>query len=120
MPYTATGCHITGLSPESTFTIVATYYVQILPMSKSPLLSLVKPAPAYDPRTYTIYTAVMSRLPIATYKDDNDFGTFFRNALNLIRRFAPFVGAAFGPIGTGIGSAASALAGWGADRIAAR
>lgn len=41
MPYTASGCHITGLSPESTFTVVATYFVQILPMSDSSLLSLV-------------------------------------------------------------------------------
>lgn len=41
MPYTASGAHITGLSPESTFTLVATYFVQILPMSGSGLLSLV-------------------------------------------------------------------------------
>lgn len=60
MPYTATGCHLTGLAPESTFTLVATYYVQILPMVGSSLLSLVQPSPAYDPRVYSIYTAVMS------------------------------------------------------------
>lgn len=55
----------------------------------------------------------MRRLPIATFKDDNDFGTFFRNALALIKKFAPLVGAAFGPTGAAIGSAVSTLAGLG-------
>lgn len=111
MPYTATGCHITGLDPKSTFTLVATYYVQTLPGPGSSLLSLVKPAPAYDPRVYQIYTSVMSQLPIGTYKDDNDFGTFFRRALGLIKQVAPLVGAAFGPLGATIGGAIGGVAG---------
>lgn len=39
--YTATGCHILGLDPKSTFTVVATYFVQILPRPTSSLVSLV-------------------------------------------------------------------------------
>lgn len=79
-------------------------------MVGSSLLSLVQPSPAYDPRVYSIYTAVMSQLPIATYKDDNDFGTFFRKALALIAKVAPFVGAAFGPLGAAIGTAVGGAA----------
>lgn len=118
MPYTATGVHITGLSPESTFTLVATYYLQILPMSGSSLLSLVGPTPAYEPRVYQLYTAVMRQLPIATYKDDNDFGTFFKTALGLIKKFAPIVGAAFGPLGATLGTAIGGVAGIGEANLA--
>lgn len=101
--YTATGCHIIGCSPESTFTVVATYYVQILPSPSSSLISLVQPAPPYDPMAYEVYTRVMRQLPIATYKDDNDFGTWFRKALSIIRKIAPIVGSAFGPAGSAVG-----------------
>lgn len=52
----------------------------------------------------------MRKLPIGTYKDDNDWGTFFRAALGLIRRFAPAVGAAFGPAGALIGRGAGRVA----------
>lgn len=108
--YTATGCHILGLDPKSTFTVVATYFVQILPRPTSSLVSLVQPAPPYDPLAYEIYTRVMRQLPIATYKDDNDFGTWFRKALGLIKTVAPIVGPMFGPAGALVGKVAGAAA----------
>lgn len=74
---------------------------------------MVSASPGYDPRVYELYTRVMRALPIATYKDDNDFGSFFRKALGLIKRIAPIVGAAFGPIGTGIGALVGAGSGLG-------
>lgn len=82
-------------------------------MSGSSLISMVSASPNYDPRVYEIYTRVMRCLPIATYKDDNDFGTFFRKALGLIKRVAPLVGAAFGPIGAGLGGVIGSAAGFG-------
>lgn len=59
MPYTTTGIHLTGLSPESTFTLVATWYIQLCPQPYSGLSTMVQPSPAYDPRVYEIYTRVM-------------------------------------------------------------
>lgn len=107
MPYTATGCIIVGCAPESTFTFIATYYVEIIPRPSSSLISLVKPSPAYDPNVYEIYTNVMRRLPIGTYKDDNDFGTWFKGALGLIRGFSPIK--LVGGIGTAISNISKAV-----------
>lgn len=114
--YTATGAHLTGLSPESTFTVVLTYYVQILPGSKSPLISSIRPSTPYDPRAYQIYTTVMQRLPIGCFKDDNDFGDWFRKAMRLISQVAPLVGAAFGPVGALVGKGVGA-AGTAAEKV---
>lgn len=110
--YTATGAHITGLSPQSTFTVVLTYFVQILPGRHSALIPAIRPSTPYDPRAYQIYTTVMQHLPIACFKDDNDFGDWFKKAMRLVSQVAPLVGAAFGPVGAlvgkGIGAAGSA------------
>ena len=101
MPYSATGVHFTGLSPESTFTFVATWYIQCSPLPGSPLATMVVPTPAYDPRVYEIYTKVMRAVPLATYKDDNDFGTWFRKVMGMVSRVAGPVGAALGVPGAG-------------------
>lgn len=101
MPYSATGVHFTGLSPESTFTFVATWYIQCSPLPGSPLATMVTPTPAYDPRVYEIYTKVMRAVPLATYKDDNDFGTWFRKVMGMVSRVAGPVGAALGIPGAG-------------------
>lgn len=107
MPYTATGVHIIGCSPESTFTVVATYFVQVIPRPTSSLISLVKPTPAYDPNVYEVYTNVMRRLPIGCYKDDNDFGTWFKGALGLVKNFSPLK--LVGGIGTAISNISKAV-----------
>lgn len=109
MPYTCTGVHLSGLSPQSTFTFVATWYVQICPLPGSPLATMVQPAPGYDPRVYEIYTRVMRMVPLATFKDDNDFGTWFRKVLGLVRNLAGPVSSAFGM--PGVGTTVSGIAG---------
>lgn len=109
MPYSATGVHFTGLSAESTFTFVATWYIQCSPLPGSPLATMVVPTPAYDPRVYEIYTKVMRAVPLATYKDDNDFGTWFRKVMGMVSRVAGPVGSALGM--PGVGKAVGTVAG---------
>lgn len=41
MPYTTTGIHLSGLAPESTFTLVATWYIQLCPLPHSGLSTMV-------------------------------------------------------------------------------
>lgn len=112
MPYSATGVHFTGLSPESTFTLVVTYFIQVCPFPYSALAKMVVPTPAYDPRVYEIYTKVMRAVPLATYKDDNDFGTWFKKVIGMVARVAGPVGAALGipAAGRAVGTIASGIA----------
>lgn len=110
MPYTTTGIHLTGLSPESTFTFVATWYIQLCPLPWSGLSTMVQPSPAYDPRVYEIYTRVMRAVPLATYKDDNDFGTWFRKVLGLVKNLAgPVAGTLLPGSGPAIQAAVNAI-----------
>lgn len=110
MPYTTTGIHLTGLSPESTFTFVATWYIQLCPLPWSGLSTMVQPSPAYDPRVYEIYTRVMRSVPLATYKDDNDFGTWFRKVLGLVKNLAgPVAGTLLPGSGPAIQAAVNAI-----------
>lgn len=57
---------------------------------------MVTPTPGYDPRVYEIYTRVMRQVPLATYKDDNDFGTWFRKVIGLVSKVATPLSAALG------------------------
>lgn len=64
----------------------------------------------------------MRAVPLATYKDDNDFGTWFRKVLGLVRQIAgPVATVAFGPAAGGAVTAAAAAIGRAvADRQKAR
>lgn len=109
IPFNTKGIYFTGLSNQSTITLVVTMILEIAPAYGN-LVSLSRPSPILDWEALKIYSHVTSRIDVATKSKNNASGDWFRYALKLVKTLAPVVGGAFGPEGKAIGVAVAETA----------
>jgi hypothetical protein len=113
------GAFFSGLSPQTSLVISATYVVEVQPLVGT-AMNYVQPAPVRDERALELYYLVRRFLPIACRKEDNDFGDWLRwvfkaissvasIAAPIVTVFNPAAGAAVGAVGAGASAASSAF-----------
>lgn len=108
------GAYFAGLSLQTTLTITARFYVEIVPMASNTTLAVLrKPTPADDPMVRYMYKAIVENLPPGCMLDDNAEGGWWDTILGVAKSVLPAVGAALTPIfppAAAIGSALGGLA----------
>jgi hypothetical protein len=112
-PWDVTCSFFTGLSPETSLTVTARYYVERFPSLDDPdLIVLAQPSNPYDSVAMELYARCMSSLPVAVKQGENPLGEWFRTALSVAAKVAPIVGTLAGAVfgAPQVGSVAGALA----------
>lgn len=110
IPYCSTGVFMTGLSPQSTFRVKVKVYVERAPTFAEPELAvLATPSAPYDAKVLQLYSACLSRLPVAVPVSMNAAGDWWKMVLNTVAAVAVPVGTILGgPAGAAIGGAVAA------------
>jgi hypothetical protein len=103
------GVFFTGLSPQSTMTLTVHEIFETFPTQPSPLVTMARPTPDYDPMFFAIYKEVCRGLPPGVMVGENSNGDFWDTVLDLVSEAAPLIGAVI-PGGALIGSAVSGVA----------
>ena len=109
IPYNTKGIYFTGLSNQSTITLVVTMIIEIAPAYGN-LVSLARPSPSLDWDALKTYSAIVPHIGVATKSKNNASGDWFRTITKLVAAVSPAVGAVFGPEGAAIGKAVSETA----------
>lgn len=109
--------YFTGLSKETTLTVTCRAIVEYFPNIASSLLPIATPSAPYDPAVLQAYNETVTKAPYAVPVRMNAGGRYFREALGVLGRVAPYVASAlkgFAPVASMavgfLGSGASALA----------
>lgn len=96
-PVHSKGVIISGLAPESRYTVNVNYYIETFPdLSDQGLLTLASPSSSFDPVALEIISQATKSLPVAVPVSENGFGDWFAS---IIAEVAPFAAA----IATGLG-----------------
>lgn len=109
VPYHTSGIILSGLNPNSTFTVTMRATWEFAPdisdNSISTLVYLAHPSPAYDPHALELYQQIMRELPVAVPVGMNAKGDFWRMILKALKVVAkpllslvPVAGAPLGEI----------------------
>lgn len=85
IPVDNAGAYLTGLSPQTTLTIVLRQTWELFPASNSTLARLSRPSPLYDPKALELYSHILRTLALGTVRGDNDGGKWFRTILSIAR-----------------------------------
>lgn len=95
-PFSMCGAYFTGLSPQTTLTLVVNYYLERYPtQATADLIPLARPRPRYDPLALEIYSQIIGDMPPGVPVKDNGLGTWFAEAVSNI---APYVSGALSAI----------------------
>lgn len=89
LPIDNTGAYLTGLSPQTTLTIIFRQTWEFFPSSNSTLARVAQPSPMYDHKALEMYSHILRTLPIGTVRGDNDGGKWFRGVLTIAKSVAP-------------------------------
>ena len=81
-PTNTNGVVLSGLNPQSTFTLSLVYYIETIPSGNDPsLVVLTQPPPPFDPVALEIYSRVSAKLPPGVFVGENDAGEWFWNVV---------------------------------------
>jgi hypothetical protein len=106
IPFDISGAVFAGLNSNTTLQVTAKYFVERLPaISDKNLLVLARNPCPYDPMILELYSRAILSLPVGVKVGENPLGEWFFDILQALAGAAPAIGAAFGPIGAGIGTA---------------
>lgn len=94
------GAYFTGLSDQTTLTVILHADLEVFPAADSTLISLATPSCKPDPKAIQLAASVQGELPVATMRRDNDAGDWFRKILKVVRTVSGYVQYAPGPVGT--------------------
>lgn len=94
------GAYFTGLSDQSTLTVILHADVEVFPSSDSSIISLATPSCNPDAAAIALAAEVQRTLPIATMRRDNDAGDWFRTVLKGVRLASKYLQYVPGPVGT--------------------
>lgn len=72
------GAYFTGLSEETTLTLVMRAYVEIMPYHDRTLVPLATPSAAYDPMALELYSQTLRTLPVGVPVGENAAGDWFK------------------------------------------
>jgi len=82
-PIHQTGCIMTGLSPQTTFTLTWNCYVERFPTVAEPeILALATPSASYDEMAMRLYSAALLSLPVGVPAGENGLGDWFAGVVN--------------------------------------
>jgi hypothetical protein len=111
IPRNSSGAYFSGLSLQTTLTLTVHYIIETFPSQPSPLVTLARPTPDYDPMFFKLYKEASRLLPPGVMVAENASGDFWDTCLGIIGDIAPVIGGAipipgFGGIGNVVGAAA--------------
>jgi len=116
--FDTSGCWFTGLAPQTILTLNWNVYIERFPSQlNTDLVLLAKQSPEYDVMGMELISAVGRTMPVATFVNNNDLGSWFSDILSTGAEYvAPLLQAMPHPIAKGIGTALSAgstmMKGW--------
>jgi hypothetical protein len=96
-PFSTSGQFFTGLSQSTVLTLTAHAIIETFPTQASPLVTLARPAPDYDPMFFTVHKAIIQDLPPAVMVGENADGRWWDVVLDVVDAVAPAIPVA-GPI----------------------
>lgn len=89
LPLDNAGAYFTGLSAETTLTIILRQTWEIFPSSDASLVRLASPSPPLDTRALEAYSLILRELPMGCVRGDNDGGRWFRDAAKVAAKVLP-------------------------------
>lgn len=87
-PMNMSGAYYTGLSLQTTLAITVHWYVEVFPDISSPLVTLARPSPSYDPAALSLYSMLLADLPVGVMVKDNGLGDWFASAVSKVASVA--------------------------------
>jgi hypothetical protein len=119
-------CHVdtclsyfTGLSNESTLTVVSKAFLEVLPTSAHSLLPLTSPSPRYDGLALKMYSIAMHKLDPIIPVTYNASGDWWRSVKQVLSYALPAVGTAIDDVLPGAGIAGKLAGAYMARSVAA-
>lgn len=112
IPFSVSGCYLSGLSHETTLQVNLTYYVEIFPTKDSVLRRSVQPATGLDAQALCLYNHVISKLPTGVEVSDNFLGAFISGVARIagtIARVVPSVVRTVGSVGNAVSAIGNAM-----------
>jgi hypothetical protein len=91
IPFATSGAFYTGLSQATVLTCTVHVIVETFPTYTSPLVTLARPAPNYDPNFFELYKAVAQELPPAVEVSENAEGGWWKTVLDVVDSVAPVI-----------------------------
>lgn len=94
LPTTLVGAYMTGLSPESTFTVNLQYYIEQFPAFDSPMHRISAPSCQEDFKAIELYTQITRQMPTGVKVDDNFSAAFISGVsrvAQMVTKYAPTV-----------------------------
>lgn len=76
LPFSVSGCFLSGLSPETTLQVNLTYYVEVFPNKQNILRRIAQPSPPTDAAAMALYGKIIETLPVGCQVSDNFLGAF--------------------------------------------
>lgn len=111
----SSGAYFTGLSPQTTLTIIVNAYIERFPtFDQKDLISLAQPTAKYDPIAAELYSRMLGDMPVGVMVKENGLGEWFAEAVSTI---APILSAGLSLLPHPAAKAASIVTN-GAGRIA--
>jgi len=116
--FDTSGSWFTGLDPHTALTVNWNVFLERFPSQiNQDLVLLAKQSPEYDVMGMELISAVGRTMPVATFVNNNDLGSWFSDILSTGAEYvAPLLQAMPHPIAKGIGTALSAgntmMKGW--------
>jgi len=86
------GAYFSGLSPQTTLTLTVHLIIETFPTQPSPLVTLARPTPDYDPMFFKLYKEAARLLPPGVMVAENASGDFWDTCLGIIGDIAPAIG----------------------------
>ena len=111
LPFDVSGCVFSGLDSRTTLSVTARYIIERIPTVSEPdLLVLTRPPSSYDDLALTLYSKLMTELPVAVRVADNPAGEWWNIILDGLEAVIPAVGAALSGLTGGVSVPISAAA----------
>jgi len=108
LPFDTCGAILTGLNQNSSIQVTVRYYIERIPTTvEEDLLSLARPAPAYDSLAMELYSKAMADLPVGVPVGENPIGEWFNAVIDTVAALGPKVGSIMQNIGTALGGTSS-------------
>lgn len=110
-PWNLAGAYFTGLSPTTTLTATAVWYIETFPnpITDRRLVTMASPSPAFDPAALEIYGRAMKYLPVGVMQGENPLGEWFTNVLDAVRDYAVPIAKGVGMVVPGVGAVANGV-----------
>lgn len=109
-PYHQSGIILSGLNPQSTFSVTMNVYYESFPnISEQEILVLATPSAEFDSNALNIYSHALSLMPVGVMVKENPFGEWFTDLVDTVSGFLSNVPGPIGMIAKGINAGVPAF-----------